>query len=247
MFIAGPLLMLDTDPPGLNVFTMERMMKLPSTAHLARVCARHPWKVIGAWVVVVALALIAARGLDDALTTSADFSGKPEYQVGADLLQQRLRGDRPLTETVVVHSDSMRYDDSSFQSTVEQATTALTGMQEVTEVSNVYLAQAAQAPGASSLVSADGHSALITVTFASDLDDTEATTDTYLGIIAAQGSDDIRVYSVGDLSVERAGSELAKSDLSKAESISLPLSILILALIFCALLAVGLPVVLSVV
>src|SRR4051812_42836680 len=150
MFVASLLPMLDTDPPGLNVFTMERMMKLPSTAHLARVCARHPWKVIGAWVVVVALALIAARGLDDALTTSADFSGKPEYQVGADLLQQRLRGDRPLTETVVVHSDSERYDDASFQSTVEQATTALTGMQEVTEVSNLYLAQAAQAPGASS-------------------------------------------------------------------------------------------------
>jgi RND superfamily putative drug exporter len=223
-------------------------MKLVSTARLARSCARHPWRVIAVWVAVLAFSFVAIGGLNDALTTSADFTGKPDYQIGADLLHDRLRGDRPLSETVIVHSDTLTYDDLAFVEVVGRATTALNKMTGVVATAtNYYQAKSAQSPGAESLVSADGHSAIIPVTFVPSLTDVEQTTDEYLDLVARQGSDGIQVYTVGDLSVDRAANDLAKSDLSKAESISLPLSILILAVIFGALIAVGIPVVLSVV
>ncbi len=223
-------------------------MKLVSTVVLARSCARHPWRVIAAWLVVLVLAFIAIGGLDDALTTSADFTGKPDYQIGADLLQERPRGERPLTETVIVRSDTLSYDDLALMEVVGRATTALNEMTGVVSATtNFYLAEAAQLHGADSLISADGHSAIIPVTFVNSLSDEEKVTDDYLAVVAQQGGDGIEVYAVGDLSVARTANELAESDLSKAESISLPLSILILAVVLGALFAVGIPVVLSVV
>src|SRR6478735_7160541 len=86
--------MLETDPRGSDRITKERLMNLFSTAGLARSCARHPLRVIGAWLVILILAFMAMGGLDDALTSSADFTGNPDYQIGADLLHDRLRGDR---------------------------------------------------------------------------------------------------------------------------------------------------------
>jgi putative drug exporter of the RND superfamily len=223
-------------------------MKLFSTAGLARSCARHPWIVISSWIVVLAMAFVAIGGLDAALTTEAGFSGNPEYQQGAELLHDRLRGERPLSETVIVHSDTLRYDDPAFVETVGRATTALNAMTGVVaSTTNYYLAAAANEPGAEQLLSADGHSAIIPVTFTSSPGDKEERTDAYLAVIERQGGAEVSVYTVGDLSVDRAANELAKADLEKAEMISLPISILILAVVFGALVAVGIPVVLSIV
>ena len=179
-------------------------MKLVSTARLARSCARHPWRVIAAWVAVLAFSFVAIGGLNDALTTSADFTGKPDYQIGADLLHDRLRGDRPLAETVIVHSDTLKYDDLAFVEVVGRATTALNEMTGVVATAtNYYQAKSAQSPGAELLISADGHSAIIPVTFVPSLSDVEGTTDDYLAVIARQGAAGIQVSTVGDLSVDR--------------------------------------------
>jgi len=147
-----------------------------------------------------------------------------------------------------VHSDTLRYDDPAFRSTVERATTDLANLHGiVASAANVYMAQAAGSPEASALVSADGHSTLISVTFVNQMDDIYMVTENYLAVVHDHGSDLIQLYSVGDLSINHTANQMAESDLSKAESISLPLSILILAIIFGALIAVGIPVVLSVV
>src|SRR5262249_35200091 len=143
-----------------------------------------------------------------------------------------------------------RYDDLAFVAVVERTTTALNRMTGiVASTTSYYEARAAHAPGADLLVSADGHTAIIPVTFIASLSDAgiDTATDSYLTLIGQQGGNGVQVYTVGDLSVDRAANALAKSDLSKAESISLPLSILILAVVFGALIAVGIPVVLSVV
>ena len=103
-------------------------MNLFSTAGLARSCARHPLRVIGAWLVILILAFIAIGGLDEPLTSSADFTGTPDYQIGADLLHDELRGNRPLTETVIVHSDTLTYEDPAFVAAVGQTTSALSKM-----------------------------------------------------------------------------------------------------------------------
>jgi len=92
----------------------------PSISDIARSCARHPWRVIAAWVIVLVAAGFSASGLGDALTTSTNFTGKLESQKGAELLEHRLRGPQPVTETVIVRSDTYTVDQPEFRAKVEE-------------------------------------------------------------------------------------------------------------------------------
>jgi RND superfamily putative drug exporter len=218
-----------------------------STAGLARSSARHPWRVLGIWIVVLALAVLAASGLGDALTTSSNFTTKPESEVGADLLRDRLRGDRPVTETVIVRSDTTTVDDAAFAAVVDETARALTAMTEVVKSAPTYYqAKAAGSEDAAAMVSADRHATIIPVTFVGTYDTAEKQADTYLATVAAQGTSDVQVLTVGDLSTNKVSNDLAEKDLTHAESLSLPLTIVILAVVFGALVAVGVPLVLSI-
>ena len=95
-------------------------MSFLSPARLARASARHPWRVLGAWLVVLVLAVMSASSLGDALTTTSNFSGKPDSAVGEQLLKDRMRGEKPATETIIVRSETMTVDDPSFKAIVEK-------------------------------------------------------------------------------------------------------------------------------
>src|SRR5262249_209160 len=121
-----------------------------SPAGLARMCARRPWVTVGVWVVLIVLAGISAPALADALTTDATFVRNPESIGGQDLLEARLRGPEPVTETVIVRSSNKTVDDPAFRAAVERVTNSLTGMSEaITSVTNYYQT------GAPTMVSAD--------------------------------------------------------------------------------------------
>ena len=79
----------------------------------------------------------AATGLGDALTTEGDFTNQPESVRADDLLKERLRGgqDQPVTETVIVRSESVTVDDPAFQQVVAQTAAGLRAMPEI--VANV--------------------------------------------------------------------------------------------------------------
>ncbi|HEU5264241.1 MAG TPA: hypothetical protein VFU34_06355, partial [Gaiellaceae bacterium] len=56
-----------------------------STETLASASARHPWRTIGAWIVVVALAMVAvAVGLGN-LTTEGAPTNNPESERAIDV------------------------------------------------------------------------------------------------------------------------------------------------------------------
>src|SRR5438132_14036802 len=76
-----------------------------SIAGTLRLCAAHPWKTVGVWLLatLIALLLIAVL-LKTAITTQEKFTNVPESQVAAQLIAQ-LRGDvRHATEVVIVRS-----------------------------------------------------------------------------------------------------------------------------------------------
>src|SRR5262245_37792170 len=104
-------------------------MSVFSTAGLARLSARYPWRVVGIWLVVLALAIVStASSLSDALTTEAKFLNKPESVRGFDLLKERLGFDDPLTETFILTSNDKTVDDPAFQQVVTDTTMALRGL-----------------------------------------------------------------------------------------------------------------------
>lgn len=182
-------------------------MKPLSTGALARASARHPWRVLALWLAILVLAVVAASGLGDALTSSTNFTNKPESQVGADLL--------------------------GMNGGIKSAPT-------------YYQAQAAGEPSARSMVSADHHTTIIPVTFIGDNDQASKQVDAYVATIAREGGNGIRVLTVGDLSSNKAFNNISSEDLHQSETLTMPLTILILIVVFGALVAVGVPLVLAI-
>ena len=100
-----------------------------STEGLARRSARHPWRVIAAWVTILVLAGIAGNFMNT--TTEATFTNQPESVKGTNLIDERLDTQEEFSETVIVRSSTLTVDDPAFRERVEQIAGDLTAMPEV--------------------------------------------------------------------------------------------------------------------
>ncbi|HKG26643.1 MAG TPA: MMPL family transporter, partial [Thermomicrobiales bacterium] len=215
-----------------------------STNDVAEACSRHPWRILGLWVLIIVAGVLLASTLEGSLNNDNDFTNNPDSKVANGLIDQRM-GDDPPTETIVVHSDALSVDDAAFRSVVEQTTADLLAMKEVVaSAGNYYQATAAGDPDAGQLVSADRHSAVIPVVL--------ATSDDIYGasfVATAQGraGNGIEVYAVGDLSGDYAYNDVADEDLAKSEKVGLPVALVVLVVVFGALIAAGLPLLLGIV
>jgi RND superfamily putative drug exporter len=208
-----------------------------STGGLARLSARHPWRIMGVWGVLLVLAVVAAMGLGDVLTTESNILSHPDSVKGADLLEERLRGEEPVTETVILRSETATVDDPAFQAVVEQTATELLAMTGVVAAADTYYSI-----GSPALVSADRHTTLMLVTLVGTLDDAEGNVDAYLDTVMAHRGSGFEVYSAGDISVSDEFNTIAESDLQTAEVIGLPIALIILVVVFGALVAAGIPI-----
>jgi RND superfamily putative drug exporter len=221
-----------------------------STAGLAGASARHPWRTLVLWLVILALAVVAGSGLGDTFTNAGSFTNRPESVRADDLLTDRMRGgqDHPVTETVIVHADMATVDDAGFQDAVERVATDLRALPEiVAEVTTWYEAEAAGSPAAAQLLSADRHTALIPVTLVGDIDDAADNAEEYLAAIDALGQEGIEVSTVGDISIGYEFNTLAEEDLVKGEGFGLLAALVVLVVVFGALVVAGVPIVLSIV
>lgn len=230
------------------------MKGLFSTAGVARFSARRPLVVLGTWLIILVLAGVAATGLGDAFSNESeaggDFTNRPDSVVGAELLAERLHDnkDQPVTETVVIRADAITVDDAGFQQVVDQTAADLRALPAVISgVTTYYDVVAAGVPEAEMLVSADRQAMLLQVTFAGAFDQATEHIDTYLEVIGRQGGDGIQVLTVGDLSINEEFNTLAEEDLVKGEGFGLLAAVVVLVVVFGALIAAGVPVVLSLV
>src|SRR6478735_8040075 len=218
-----------------------------STAGLARMSSRHPWKVVGAWIglVVLSIVLLASLGLN--LSTSFDFLSKPESVKGFDLVNEKFGLDNPPLETLVITSDNATVDDAEFQQVVGEVMQTLRASPDLvatdpTLLFSYYEAKAAGSPAAEQLVSADRHTTLIPVTFSGSLDDSTPLVNS----IDEMGNDNIKVMSVGDVSTSDVFNTVSEEDLQKAETIAIPIALIILVVVLGALVAAGIPILLAI-
>jgi RND superfamily putative drug exporter len=219
-----------------------------STAGLARASARRPWPVLGFWVLLLVLAGVAQSSLSNPLTGEDSFATKPESVRGADLLEDRLRGPEPLTETVIVRSETATVDEPGFRAVVERTTAELRGMGGViASAGNYYEATAAGNPTAESMVSADRRSTIIPATLAGELDDLSPHAQEYLDAVRAQGGNGYEVLTVGGLSADEEFGRIAEEDLAKGEGIGVGVALIVLVVLFAALVAAGVPIILAMV
>ena len=93
------------------------MSNLGITGRMAAGSARHPWSVIGAWLVLIIGLTVASGIAGGSFTTQIEFTNDPESQRGLNVLET-ARGPIPLQETVVVSHPTLSVDDPEFESFV---------------------------------------------------------------------------------------------------------------------------------
>lgn len=227
-------------------------MMFPSTSRISASSAKHPWRTIGFWLVLLVVgAACAALFLSDGLTTEIELLNNPESVQGQNLLEERMGYETPLTETIVVSSDSLTVDDPEFKGVVDGVFAQLATMPELVDQDpaktiDYYDAAAASDPGtqaqAAQLVSEDRSTLLIPVTLIGELDETNDAAEGYIDAIEAQGNDAIRVDSVGDMTTNHTFSTISEEDLIRAEVVGLPIALIVLMVVFGAVVAALIPV-----
>src|SRR5215472_8091438 len=205
---------------------------------LARASARHPWRTVAVWIVVLAAAAVCSRVfLSGALTTQSSFADNPESVRAQNLIEQRLTGPAKDTELVVVRSPALTVSSPRFAGFVTGLRSAILAMGPAVVASAPdYLT-----PGKPFLVSKDGHATLIPVTFARNFDNATAHIARLDAITHARQQPPFEVLISGNAQVQRDFTQVAEGDLGKAESIGAGIALLILLAVFGALVASLLP------
>ena len=221
-----------------------------STAGMARLTSRHPWRTIIVWVVILAIAGWQASLIGDRTTSDFKFNTKPESVKGFDLIEEHMGGKQALTETVVVSSDTLTVDDPEFQNAVAATTTALRGMPDLVTnaVNYVELSQSADPNAqaqANALVSADRHATLIPVTLAVTELPSASNEEKYIKAVESNGTGSVRVLTVGAISSDHTFTKISEEDLIKGEGIGIAAALVVLLVVFGALVAIGLPLALA--
>jgi len=228
---------------------MERnqMTSWFSTAGLARRSARHPWRVVAIWLILFALGVAIAFGGGLSLSSDVKLTNKPDSVKGMDLLDARFDGSAAVSETVILQSKTMTVDDPAFEQQVKSAESSLLGLKGlVTSATSYYDAKTAGLPQANAMVSADRHTTLIPVSLGTDDSYANDHADEYMNTISKLNGNGFQVLTVGDVSTNHEFTAISEDDLAKAETVVLPITILILIVVFGALVAAAVPLVLSV-
>ena len=215
------------------------------TDALARMSARRPWLTIAIWVLALVVGLgLVGRLLGSATTTEFSLSTEVEATKAADLLEDRLRGPEPITEVVVVQSESLTVDDPAFREKVESVFGELTALGGEVITTGRHYYQGAE----DSLVSADRRTAVIPLVLAGTLEDaTENIVDLVEIVEHANTGDGFRVLTVGTASIAHESNELAQEDLEQGERFGVPIALIVLVVLFGAVVAALVPLGLAVV
>ncbi len=215
------------------------------TERLARTSALHPWRTIGLWAALVVLAVLAVGSLlGSGLTSEMKFrAAKPDSLVGQELLQQRLTGPQKVTDLVVVRSATLTVDDAAFKAYVTDVAAKIQalGPNVVAGVTTYYQT------GDPTAVSKDKRSTLIPVVMAGKMDDALKNVDKlHETVVAAQGQG-FTVAQTGDASIGEMFTKLAEKDLQRGEIFGIPAALIVLLIVFGAVLAAFMPLVMSVI
>lgn len=201
-------------------------MNVGVTGRIARASAARPWLTIGAWALALAAAVVAAGGLDDALSQDDRMLVMTDSERAADR-DEALRGTGGETvgETVVIEAESAAWGDADFAAVVDGL------MVELAAVDGVELVEGP-------VVSPEGDVALVT---AQVLTDHEEVATLIEDATTAATADGFALHNVGETTAELAFDRMAEDTLVRGEAIGVGVALIILVVVFGALVAAGLP------
>ena len=200
---------------------------------------RRRWIIIAIWVV----ALLAAGPLLGKLSTRLSQGGFAVPGSQSDAVQKAIEKQFPqqstFSDTLVLHSAKLRATDPVYRATVLRTVAVLAKQPGVGNVINPYLSP-------QRFISKDGH----TVIAIAGLTDTQNQALQHVpqldkAVKAAVKGAPVDVYLAGSAPFYKQFGETTTSDLSRAERIAFPITLVILIIAFGSIVAAGVPLILA--
>ncbi|MEO8538410.1 MAG: MMPL family transporter [bacterium] len=205
---------------------------------LARNSARHPWITLGLWALLIIGMVGAASQMK--FTPGFDVRGSDSAKAD-DILEQRILGKSPATETIVVQSATQTVDDPAFESFVKSLTGEIRQLDgTVGAVTNYYEA------GDETLVSKDRKTTILPAALVSNVVDAPDKVTPLLDTLKSNQDHGFTVLTAGDGSVWHDQQEQYQKDMEAGESIGIPVALIILVIVFGAVVAAGVPIILAI-
>jgi len=215
-------------------------MNIPLTQRLAVWSARRPWVVVGAWALTLVAGLaITGALLASAISTEIKFVSNPDSKTGTALIDDTsLAGDN-FTDTVTVSNPELTVDDPEFQQRVESLTSEIRSVEAVDAATNFYETDN------QSFVSDSRNTTIIPMAIPIDLKD--EVTETLAIVEEASNENGFTLTHSGQATLDHDFNEQSEKDLQRGESIGIGVALLILLLVFGAVVAGVLPIILAVI
>src|SRR5438477_851579 len=206
-------------------------------ASWGRFVYRYRWATLPGSAVLVAVS-IAGLLMGGTLTSGGRLTSNLESARAASLTSSELPSSSKQTSTFLLlfRSDSLTAKDPAFKSAVGDALAPIQGDPRINKLIDPY--NAADPRIAQAFISRDGHEALVSVELKSS--GTQAWHD-YDALRGSVMSSTLTVTGTGFVPINQAFNTTLESDLQRAETVTLPVTLLLLVVIFASLVAAGLP------
>ena len=212
---------------------------------IGRFSASHPWATIVTWVIIAAVAITIGSNTT-AFDPDNDFTIDVESQVAQNIENDAFGyEENGAQETIVLQSDQYLVTDPEFQAAAEGVIGRLTPFQDdILSIANYY--EAPEDPQLQGLVSADQHALLIPISLQGEWNDYDGRWSDLETVLEQSQVDGFFIGAVGDISSGEIN-EIFNEDMAKDIQIGMPAAFVVMLIVFGALIAAGLPLILGVV
>jgi RND superfamily putative drug exporter len=195
--------------------------------------ATHRKKAIGLWLAFVIVALVGGGAVGQRSLTDAESEAGSTRTAELALENNGLK-DRA-SESVLIESASASADSAAFKAAVADVRHELASSGQFSSIEPAK-------------PSADDHAVLVNAEVKGVEDDAEDRADAIFAAVdsAKQANPGFEIGVAGDATAEKQLSDSIDSDFAQAETLSLPITLLILVVAFGALVAAGIPVILAI-
>ena len=197
---------------------------------------RFRWATLAASGVLLAIS-VALLMMGGTLTSGGPLTSNLQSAKAGNLITSEL-GAAKVTSNfdLIFRSDTLTVSDPQFQAAVIDALAPIQSDSRISKMVTPY--NVPEARVAQALTSKDGHEALVSIELNSS--GQKAWKD-YDALRAEVKSSTLTVTGTGFVAINQAFNKTLESDLQRAEYVTLPVTLILLVLIFATIVAAGLP------
>ncbi|GAA3517245.1 MMPL family transporter [Aeromicrobium panaciterrae] len=203
------------------------------TVRVARWSATHPWRAIGLWIALVTAAVALMISVPTQQPSEEDSRIGQSGQA-AELLDEAGLSASP-TESVLITAADGTLDPDQAETAATQVSEAAVDVKGISDVGPPIWSESRDA-------------LLVPITLAGDADDAADHVGALLDATAKvqKNNPGLDIAQAGTASIDSGINDKVGEDLASAESLSLPITFLILLIAFGAFIAAGIPVLLAI-